>query len=352
MNKLSLFNGAHCGLVKAEFVELLHVFPAASLNSLRCDLFLEAQEMALVPGELVGLPLVSRRDSALRPVTRVLSEDIWLIVNCINNKECIPRTLLKNGKRSKGFLVSQSSIQSSQSQTSTIPSTISQQTLSPSQTLIPTPMLNLPSQSSVSYQLVSRDINTIKDEIRDLKILVSQIQSNSRNHATSTLNPHLSHELASLKAEVSKIRRHLCSTPLPPSCAPSQGPAHTGNDPLSQDLKIKITSWNCRGLAKATPYVNNLINEGSDVIVLSEHWLWPFNLSQLQDIHPNFNSFGRADKRLHEGSTLNRGCGGVGIIWKRSLPISPISSIESDRFCVVQLLSDYLHNWCLSSQRR
>ena len=43
-------------------------------------------------------------------------------------------------------------------------------------------------------------------------------------------------------------------------------------------------------------------------------------------------------------SDLTRGCGGVGILWKKSLPISPLTRISSDRFCVVQLHLENSHN--------
>ena len=38
------------------------------------------------------------------------------------------------------------------------------------------------------------------------------------------------------------------------------------------------------------------ISDGSEVIILSEHWLWPFNLDHLQDIHPDYAGFRFADK--------------------------------------------------------
>ena len=43
-----------------------------------------------------------------------------------------------------------------------------------------------------------------------------------------------------------------------------------------------------------------------------------------------------ADKRLNENSSLQRGCGGVGLIWRKSLPSTPISFV-SDRICGIQL---------------
>ena len=34
--------------------------------------------------------------------------------------------------------------------------------------------------------------------------------------------------------------------------------------------KIKITSWNCRGMEMGLPYIKSMIEDGSDVLVLSD----------------------------------------------------------------------------------
>ena len=73
------------GLPQEEFTELLRVFPTDSPMSLRADL-------GLVPDELCGVPLVDR---PLRLISKVLSEDVWIIVHSICNNECMPRFSLK-----------------------------------------------------------------------------------------------------------------------------------------------------------------------------------------------------------------------------------------------------------------
>ena len=45
--------------------------------------------------------LVERRSSAIRPLNQRLAEDMWDIISSIENKTKLPRTTLKNGKRSK-----------------------------------------------------------------------------------------------------------------------------------------------------------------------------------------------------------------------------------------------------------
>ena len=83
---------------------------------------------------------------------------------------------------------------------------------------------------------------------------------------------------------------------------------------------IKITTWNCRGLSTTGPYLEELAKV-SDIIVLEEHWLWPYSLHKLDSLLDGFSAFGCSDKRLAEGSSLslNRGCGGVAILWRKHL---------------------------------
>ena len=84
-------------------------------------------------------------------------------------------------------------------------------------------------------------------------------------------------------------------------------------------------------------YLNELISDGSDVIVLSEHWLWPFELHRLEESHPDFMGWGQADSRLTSTSDSTRGCGGVGVIWHRNLCSTTISGSDSDRICGIRI---------------
>ena len=75
--QLIQFGGLHSGLPRSEFVKQLCVFPEASLKALRSNLFSEAQKMNLIPSELTEIPLISRRDSALRPIFQGYSVRIF-----------------------------------------------------------------------------------------------------------------------------------------------------------------------------------------------------------------------------------------------------------------------------------
>ena len=106
----------------------------------------------------------------------------------------------------------------------------------------------------------------------------------------------------------------------------------------SNTKHVKIATCNCRDLHNNKPYILNLIESGVDIIVLQEHWLWPFELPSLSSIHPQYDFTAVSDKRLHASSNLERGCGGVAIIWNKALTCIAISALDSDRVCGVCLL--------------
>ena len=54
--------------------------------------------------------------------------------------------------------------------------------------------------------------------------------------------------------------------------------------------------------------------EGSKVLVLSKHWLWPYDLHMLNDINQDCDAIGKADSRLTAERDGGRGCGGIGLL--------------------------------------
>ena len=82
-----------------------------------------------------------------------------------------------------------------------------------------------------------------------------------------------------------------------------------------------------------------MVQGGSDVIVLSEHWLWPYELHKLDEFNSEYQGLGKADPRLTDTSLTccPRGCGGVGILWKKSFDVTPISDIQIDRICGIRI---------------
>ena len=104
---------------------------------------------------------------------------------------------------------------------------------------------------------------------------------------------------------------------------------------------ITVIAWNCRGLHNSVPYVHNLTETGYDIIILEEHWLWPYELTNLKSLHLDFSYTAVSDKRLNPSSDLTRGCGGVAIVWRTSLRASALKLPDSDRLCGLRVeLSD------------
>ena len=114
-------------------------------------------------------------------------------------------------------------------------------------------------------------------------------------------------------------------------------PPHNRPAEDSPHSNLKIVTWNCRGLNSGEPYIHHLAEEGYNIIAITEHWLWPYEAERLCTIHPSFVAEVKTDSRLNENSTLQRGCGGVGLLWRKSLNATPISSISSDRICGISL---------------
>ena len=74
------------------------------------------------------------------------------------------------------------------------------------------------------------------------------------------------------------------------------------------------------------------------IILLQEHWLWPFELHKLSSIIDGFCAIGVSDSTLHETSDLHRGCCAVAFLWRKSLPITRVTlNVRSNRLCATEL---------------
>ena len=144
-------------------------------------------------------------------------------------------------------------------------------------------------------------------------------------------------ELSCLNTEVERVRNLTVQSSTSEIVKPNKS-VTTATCTSSQSLSsICVQSWNCRGIMNGAPYVQHMAEEGADIIVVCEHWLWPYQLHQLQLLHPEFKAFGVADKRLTETSDLNRGCGGIAILSHKSLLAIPLD-VQSVRICAIQLI--------------
>ena len=122
-------------------------------------------------------------------------------------------------------------------------------------------------------------------------------------------------------------------------------PRHLSSQPSPVVKKVSCTSlaercistWNCMGFSCSEAYLKHLSSH-SDIILLQEHWLWPFKLQKLSSAIDGYSAFGVSDSRLCDTSTLHRGCGGVAFLWRKSLSVTPVTlNVRSDRVCATEL---------------
>ena len=179
-----------------------------------------------------------------------------------------------------------------------------------------------------AYSSIMRELNISRDEISTVKSIKSSFPQPSVDKLVA--------EIANLRVEIEdlKSRNHTehSSTNDAPSEQEAVSPAMESG---AVQTLLRVCVWNCRGLSQALPYIQHLAEE-HDVIVLSEHWLWPYELHKLDEIHPDFVGFGISDRKLNAECSFTRGCGGVAVLWRKNLPLSSVH-LDSDRIIAVQL---------------
>ena len=222
---------------KNELIRSLTRLPTSELLQHRLALFHEACDLSIVQPDYVNLPLVGRKDTAIKSASYKLSEDICTIISCIRNKKLIPRTIFKNGKRSKSFL---SQVSQAASQSSQIPPTSPSSETAPATNLNPSSSSNAsgvthnltspipssmepneniaPSSGSVANFYISRELNHLKDEIRCMKTDIAAAL-HSKPDINNPAIDSVSNELMLVKKELSILREAVSSLTLSNHCS-------------------------------------------------------------------------------------------------------------------------------------
>ena len=348
---------------RSEIILILSDQSTDCLLNLRECFFEELRQKDLAHA---GDVLVSRRyTSRGKPLPVKLAEDAYVLLHCLKNSLPVPRSVIKNGKRDGTYLESSRTATHSQTQppqesTSSIPSVVTHE---PHATCT----------DRVALSSIMREMNSLKEMVRALRLEVTSIHNNIQNtRAPCTCHVHVfcktvysapdlplllgcpvihASRIGSGYSWKVKIHRHSLYDALHSSSdthsvrvwsnkgskKPSNNTTETSTN-VTDHNSVSIVTWNCRGLHNAKPYIADLIESEVDIIILQEHWLWPFELSTLGSIHPQYDFTAISDKRLHASSDLTRGCGGVAILWNKALTCIPISVLDSDRVCGVRLL--------------
>lgn len=99
-----------------------------------------------------------------------------------------------------------------------------------------------------------------------------------------------------------------------------------------------LACYNCKGAIRNSLYMCELLKDyNADVLSISEHWLFPHTKSFLDCLDANYCSYSNTDARS-ETSTLKRGLGGVGIIWKKSIThLVQVLPVTDGRMCGIRI---------------
>ena len=187
----------------------------------------------------------------------------------------------------------------------------------------------------MANSFMTREINLLRQELTSLRSEVLTLSKTATSLQCGQDLELVKRELSCLNTEVERVRNLAVQYSTSEIMKPNKSvTAVTGTSSPSFSY-ICVQSWNYRDIMSGAPYVQHMAEE-ADIVVLCEHWLWPYQLHQLQLLHPEFKAFGVADKRLTETSDLNRGCGGIAILWRKSLLAIPLD-VPSDRVCAIQL---------------
>ena len=303
----------------SESLPLLISLPLHVLLTLRNEIFTEASSLGLT---CEGDVPVSRRDSRLKPLNTKLAEDIISLLICIKNESPVVRTLLKNGKRRKYDLDASRRSEITNSQESTL----SSQEASPDSSVVPStasiPSLSSTLNESTRFSSLMKDINLLRNEVKDLKKDISLLHHQKQSTSvpsTCHIKVSFPHHAPPLPPDpdlvksllgcpvlcVSRVGPTSLKVKIPKECLHNaitssrsnshmvhvwknrisrpNSSSHPPQTPLqfSSIESISIASWNCRGLHNSIPYILELLSRDVHILILQEHWLWPFQLDQL-----------------------------------------------------------------------
>ena len=87
------------------------------------------------------------------------------------------------------------------------------------------------------------------------------------------------------------------------------------------------------------------MEEGTKILVLSEHWLWPYDLHKLDEVNDEFEAMGQSNRRLSDVVEGGRSYDGIGLL---NIAATPISGINSYMICGIKFTVDDEHRSMLS----
>ena len=101
-------------------------------------------------------------------------------------------------------------------------------------------------------------------------------------------------------------------------------------DYLDLHSDVSICTFNCRSIKSSTMEVKNLC-ESHDIVAIQEHWLLPFELDILSNIHVDFLSAVTSAVNISKNVLVGRPYGGTAILYNKKFAssVTVIDTLES-----------------------
>ena len=111
------------------------------------------------------------------------------------------------------------------------------------------------------------------------------------------------------------------------------------------DNTLTVTAWNARSITAAKPYIRELMCM-SELVIVSEHRLFPSELYKLHSIDDKFMVQGKASSKLNDRiANTSLGHGGIAIFWNNEVAHKVITvEVNSDRICAIEIIGEYTHS--------
>ena len=107
-------------------------------------------------------------------------------------------------------------------------------------------------------------------------------------------------------------------------------------DVLNSD-KLKLASWNCRGLKNKKEFISDLCR-GLDLVALQETFLFPYETNEIENISQDFKGYSKSSIDPTVKIIKSRPYGGLTFLWRESLDeFISICNFESDRLLGLML---------------
>ena len=99
-------------------------------------------------------------------------------------------------------------------------------------------------------------------------------------------------------------------------------------------IKLRIACWNCSGIYGNYFYARDLL-KNTDILALSEHWLYNDELSFLDGLDDKFCYYASSSRLNDNTRRWKCGQGGVGLLWRKNLVVKKI--FLSDRLVAIKI---------------